>query len=197
MQKMMANAQEEFRSGEGSSILNFRVALLFLIFWLSVTARAEQGCAPGFYPGGVQPNGPICIPIPGYGTTNNTNPLSSSKPTTRWALTWGAFASDATEAVVGTSTGQFSQRAARREAMKKCSSMGGGNCKVTLAYENQCAVIADPIEEDFYPRYGSEAGGSTVEVASELALKRCSEKNSGRSCEVIYSNCTAPVLVHD
>lgn len=75
--------------------------------------------------------------------------------------------------------------------------MGGRNCKVTLTYEHQCAVIADPVEDGFYPRYGTEMGSATIEIASERALERCSEKNNGRECKIIYSNCTSPVLVHD
>lgn len=152
-------------------------------------------------PSGIPSAGnPLCLPpgAPGSPYGGNSSPLPPAVgPKARWRLTWGAFASDDANAVIGTSTDQFSERAARRKAMAKCASMGGTNCIVTFTYQHQCAVIADPIEEGFHRRYGADAGGPTIEIASEHALKTCSEKNDGRECKIIYSNCTSPVLVYD
>lgn len=79
--------------------------------------------------------------------------------------------------------------------MAKCESMGGRECKITLAYENQCAVIAEPVEDlaSFKPMHFR---GPTVEVASSSALKECALVNQGHACKVIYSNCTRPVLTN-
>lgn len=144
-------------------------------------ARAQMACPQGVMPGSSQ-----CLP------TGGTVAPPSRAP--RWKLTWGALASDDAAAVVGTSSGEYSSRSARSAAMKKCSGMGGKNCAVTLVYQNQCAVIADPIDRDIQPRFGSDVSGPTIEEASKLALDSCYKKNGGRRCEVIYSNCTRPVL---
>lgn len=79
--------------------------------------------------------------------------------------------------------------------MAKCESMRGRECKITLAYENQCAVISEPVEDlaSFKPMH---TRGPSVEVASRLSLKECALVNSGHACKVIYSNCTRPVLVN-
>ncbi|WP_157074313.1 DUF4189 domain-containing protein, partial [Pseudoxanthomonas mexicana] len=145
---------------------------------------------PGFG-GGSRRSESLPADGPGFG---GGSPTPARQP--RWKLTWGAFASDDAAAVVGTSSGEYGSRSARSAAMKKCSGMGGNNCAVTLVYQNQCAVIADPIDRDIQPRFGSDVSGPTIEEASKLALDSCYKKNGGRRCEVIYSNCTRPVLVN-
>lgn len=152
---------------------------------MPATLKGQTACPQGVTPGSQQ-----CLP------TNQgapSAPAPARQP--RWKLTWGAFASDNAAAVVGTSSGEYSSRSARSAAMRKCSGMGGKNCAVTLVYQNQCAVIADPIDRDIQPRFGSDVSGPTIEEASKLALDSCYKKNGGRRCEVIYSNCTRPVLV--
>ncbi len=135
----------------------------------SASAFAQTACPQGVTPGSQQ-----CLP---------TNQGATSAPTParqpRWKLTWGVFASDDAAAVVGTSSGEYSSRSARSAAMKKCSGMGGNNCAVTLVYQNQCAVIADPIDRDIQPRFGSDVSGPTIEEASKLALDSCYKKMVG------------------
>jgi hypothetical protein len=152
-----------------------------------------QSCPSGIPSAG----NPMCLPPGAAGSPYNSSSAPPATPSMRWKKTWGAFASDDAAAVVGTSVGQFTRRAARREALAKCASMGGKDCKVTLIYENQCAVIADPVEENIQPRFGAEVGGPTVEAASQRALQICAEKNNGHACEIIHSDCTPPVLVYD
>lgn len=147
---------------------------------------AQMACPQGVTPGSQQ-----CLPdSPGAAT------VAPAPRQPRWKLTWGAFALDDGAAVVGTSTGEFSKRSAVRTAMNKCIASGGKNCAITLTYENQCAVIADPIDREKQPRFGSHVGGPTIEDASKIALNNCYKKNGQSECEIIYSNCTRPVLVN-
>lgn len=152
---------------------------------MPIMLNAQTACPQGVTPGSQQ-----CLPT-GQGAAPAVTPTRQP----RWKLTWGAFASDEAAAVIGTSSGEYSSRSARRAAMRKCSKMGGKNCVITLVYENQCAVIADPVDRDIQPRFGSDVSGPTIEEASRLALDSCYEKNGKRECEIIYSNCTRPVLV--
>lgn len=151
---------------------------------VALTANAQTACPQGVTPGSSQ-----CLPT-GSGATQAPSP-----PPPRWKTTWGAFASDAEVAVTGTSSDQPSRRAAGKAAMAKCQSMGGQDCKITLVYENQCAVIAEPVANlgSFRPMHSR---GPTVDVASSIALRECASTNQGHACKVIYSNCTRPVLVH-
>lgn len=161
------------------------IIVSIMLACMPATLKSQTACPQGVTPGSQQ-----CLPT-NQGSTST--PIPARQP--RWKLTWGALASDDAVAVVGTSSGEYSSRAARNAAMRKCAGMGGRNCEVTLVYQNQCAVIADPIDRDIQPRFGSDVSGRTIEEASKLALDRCYEKNGGRRCEVIYSNCTRPVLV--
>lgn len=151
-----------------------------------LTALAQMACPQGVTPGSQQ-----CLPSKS-GAVN----VAPAPRQLRWKLTWGAFALDNEAAVIGTSTGEFSKRSAVRTAMDKCAASGGRECIITLTYKNQCAVIADHIDRDKQPRFGSHAGGPTIEDASRTALDSCYEKNGRSRCEIIYSNCTRPVLVN-
>lgn len=172
--------------------------LLILLAWGCATghANAEQGCAPGFFPGGTQPNGPVCVPIPGYGTTNSTT--SSPQPNNYWQLTWGAIATDEATGATGATVGHFSRGKAKRDAMTRCASLGGRDCKVILAYKNQCAVIADPVEGGkLVPGTSISQSGPSIQEASDVALKSCNERNGGKQCQVLYSDCSKPVLIRN
>lgn len=158
------------------------IFLLSLSGSLSAMAIAQIACPQGVTPGSSQ-----CLPSGGGAAPSPAPP--------RWRLTWGAMAEDGTAGYVGTSTGQFSRRSARQEAMRKCEGMGGRNCKPIFDYKNNCAVVVEPVQ--FVP--GSSIAiyrdGSTVEDASGVALTNCRQKN-GRECKVNYSNCSHPVLVN-
>lgn len=176
--------------------MNFwKISILCILSPLCVAAQAEQGCAQGFYPGGTQPNGPICIPIPGYGTTNNTTSSSPVATSSRWMLTWGAIAKDSGAGIMGYASGHSSKRAARRAAISECNSAGGRACEVKLIYENQCAVIAEPADERIEFVTSIFQGGPTIEEASRLAREECTKKNGGQACKIYYSDCTTPLLI--
>jgi hypothetical protein len=65
---------------------------------------------------------------------------------------------------------------------------GADDCKVMLAYENQCAAIATPKASN---TGSSFAGGPTVQSASDTAMKSCT-KEGGLQCEIVYSDCSEP-----
>ena len=182
---MILRVPIDLRSGRE---LKMKITIIasIMLACMPTMLNAQTACPQGVTPGSQQ-----CLP-----TGQGTAPAPSPARQPRWKLTWGAFASDDAVAVIGTSSGEHSSRSARSAAMRKCSKMGGKNCEVTLVYQNQCAVIADPIDRDTQPRFGSDVSGPTIEEASKLALDSCHKRNGGRRCEIIYSNCTRPVLVN-
>ncbi|QNP40870.1 DUF4189 domain-containing protein [Lysobacter terrestris] len=120
--------------------------MLLMLLAFAGAALAEQGCASGFYPGGAQPGGQICVPIPGYGTTNNTGAEGSSV----WANRWGAIAIG--NGVAGVSEGLPSRGKAKRTALDDCKAGGGMDCKVIVAYVNQCVALATGSGDSSYGR---------------------------------------------
>ena len=144
------------------------------------SAHAQMACPQGVTPGSAQ-----CLP---------TGPGSqAAPPPPRWRLTWGAMAEDESTGNVGTSTGQLSRRSARAEALRKCKSMGGLNCKPVFDYKNNCAVVVEPVQFLQGSSIAIYRDGSTIEDAAGIALETCSQRN-GRECKVNYSNCTRPLL---
>lgn len=176
-----------------SFMISARVLVLFFLLGFASLSFAQTAC-----PQGVAPGSPQCGPsggsMQGSGAT-----VQPSRTTAHWELTWGGFASDDTIGVTGTSTGQRSKRAARQAAMARCASLGGKTCEVVLVYQNQCAVAAHPVNSSNQPEAGVTVyqAGPTIEVASDLALKGCDEKNKMKTCKILYSNCTKPYLVYD
>ncbi|MEG6546707.1 DUF4189 domain-containing protein [Acinetobacter bereziniae] len=160
----------------------FMKTLLFLSLFAISMSVFPQNC-----PQGIPQGTPSCIPPDqlGYSTATPVN-------TAYWKKTWGAIADSSL--AIGTSTGHFSRRSASKEAMSKCKADGGIECKIVLTYRNQCAVIARPSNKDGLIRY-SYHSNATIENASKVALPYCSNINNGKTCEVVYSNCTEPVLI--
>lgn len=165
-----------------------RTTVLLFLLVFSAGSYAQTAC-----PQGVGPGDPRCGPAGGGGGGWD---LPAGKVYTRWKSTWGAMVGDNATGNVGTSTGQSSRRKAVREARDKCKASGGLECKFVYTYMNACAVVAEPIEALKNP-IATYLDGETVEAASKLAIADCSVKNAGRSCEVTYSNCTAPILIRE
>ncbi len=158
------------------------------------TAAWSQDC------GGMPTVNGVCIP-----PNSPTSPLNSmygnqergqtATYQSRWQLTWGAIAMDEA-GDIGVAVGSFSKRKATRKAMDNCSTEGAKHCKLVLAYENQCAVIAQPSQSgESIAGTAITRGGPTIEDASQGALASCSASRGGGECKVIYSDCTKPVLV--
>ncbi len=168
--------------------------LAFSLLSASGLTRAQTACPVGVAAGSAQ-----CGPSP---VSHGVNPRAPAQPTIRyyltgkWKKTWGAIADDKTgTGNIGTSVGRFSKSDASRAAVESCESLGGGKCEVTLAYRNQCVVIAAPSVD------GKEVGGTpqtqsaeNLEIATALALPKCSKRNSGRECILVYSACSEPVF---
>ncbi|MCU4418046.1 DUF4189 domain-containing protein [Acinetobacter bereziniae] len=160
-----------------------RFVLAFLTAFISLSIFA-QNC-----PQGIPQGTPSCVPPDqlGYSTAPSVN-------TAYWKKTWGAMADSSNTNIISTSTGHFSLRSASKEAIQKCKFKGGKDCKVVFSYQNQCAVIARPSDENGQMLVIYQ-GGKTIEDASQLAITDCSKRNQGNKCEVFYSNCTEPVLI--
>ena len=157
--------------------------LKFHIMILLATASAgsmAQGMPPPAHP-----NSPYYVP-PGAQSGNGITP---NAPELKWVNRWGAIASDG-KGNYGIS-GQFdSSRSAKKAAILDCEKTGGVNCKIKIAYHNQCAAIA------------ASDGGRTFlqtdayeDTAKELALERCSSSYGKDSCWIYYSGCSLPVRV--
>ena len=162
-----------------------RVFACSMLFLFSASTKAEQGCAPGFYPGGSQPGGAICVPIPGYGTTNNTTATGGGAV---WANRWGAVAlGDGSDgvAVAGVAEGLPSRGKAKRVALNDCKSGGGQNCEVIVAYTNQCVTLATG------PGYTSYGHAASIREAEGIAMGKCARESSG-ACAVLYRACSLP-----
>jgi hypothetical protein len=109
----------------------------------------------------------------------------------QWATRWGAIAIDpkTSKGGVGVATDMKSQRAAEKEAIKRCRSSGGGKtCRIQTSYDNQCGAIASGDND-----YMSTANAGTIDDATGLALAECERASS--NCRVYYSNCSYPVRI--
>jgi hypothetical protein len=158
-----------------------------LLLLLAAVPFAADAC-----PQGIPKGTPGCIP-PNHPNLPANSGAATKPVYARWRDTWGALALDNATGFVGTATGERSKRAAEATAMNKCKTMGGGKCRVTLSYANQCAAMAYP------PGPGggkqlSQYNGSSRQEAEAGAVRQCATLN-GEACEVTYSNCTEPVLV--
>lgn len=166
--------------------------ILLALIALPLTAFAEGACPPGQYPIGGQ--GVVgCAPIPGAGASGSA---SASRPTGKWETRWGAIAEgrgssgpDAPTAT-GVSVSQKSKSLATKVALQECQLGGGVDCKVRLAYHNQCVAMADPIASDRSrgATTSSVVGAETLEKATQMARDRCA--GHGARCEVVYSACS-------
>lgn len=159
--------------------------LLSLSAGLNTMALAQTACPQGVTPGSSQ-----CLPT-GGGAAQASSPLHP-----RWKTTWGAIAMSSETGEVGTSVDRLSKREALREAMDKCKRLGGTQCQLAIAYENQCAVVAWASEAGT-PTGGAALvqGAATIAEATRLAIPACSKSRGGGECSIIYSACSEPVVV--
>ncbi|KHL51364.1 hypothetical protein OZ10_20095, partial [Xanthomonas cannabis pv. cannabis] len=79
-----------------------KIALLFILVFLSLETFAEGNCPPGYYPIGGQ-GAAGCAPIPQGGSGESAAPRAAGK----WIKTWGAFAMSP-NGTMGTSSGKLS-----------------------------------------------------------------------------------------
>jgi hypothetical protein len=172
------------------------VILVFPILYLPIAAWA-QGCPPGQYQIGGQ--GAIaCAPIP---QGNSEQTTSAPRPLGKWIKTWGAIAMGSVDSIFsyGVTTGKLSKSEAEKDALNRCASHGEKNCKIGLAYENQCAAIAEPKVngKPFSTGLSNFVGAGTTVEASNVALERCKADNRptpGVECKIIYEACSEPIF---
>ncbi|UYK71695.1 DUF4189 domain-containing protein [Xanthomonas sacchari] len=160
---------------------------------LAGTVYAEGGCPPGQYPIGGQ--GAVgCAPI----LQDQPSQQQAARPAGRWVETWGAIAMGSMDSInsYGVTTGKRSKSEAESDALKRCASHGEANCKIGLAYKNQCAAVAEPSIDGktFADGASNFVGAGSTAKASEVALERCGRSNKSRAiCKIIYTACTEPV----
>ncbi|WP_161805613.1 DUF4189 domain-containing protein [Frateuria defendens] len=111
--------------------------------------------------------------MPGYGGRANNRQI--------WADRWGAIAYDSKTGDMGTAEGQVSKEKAREIALALCGSTGASQCKVMLAFYNQCAAAVWGMGRL------NVSGAPTQEEAEQDAMNRC---GGGSSCQIFYSKCS-------
>lgn len=149
-------------------------------------ALAEGGCPAGQYPHNT-PGLNTCIPIPAASQRLPTGP--------KWKATWGAIAMDDDSGATGVTVGSKSERAAYKEALDRCRKKGATHCKVALTYTNQCASVARTTTVSRTGQWQVALSSGADEAASgQAAMKDCRAKANGGACELVYTDCSAPVL---
>ncbi|TZF91482.1 DUF4189 domain-containing protein [Lysobacter sp. UKS-15] len=156
-------------------------AALFVVSVSASTAVAQTAC-----PVGVNPGSPQCGPSPV--AEPSLPPRINYVPAGEWIYTWGAIAIDGPTGAVGTSVNAASSNGANSTALRKCASLGGEHCELSISYVNQCAAIAWP--KNLGHRIGVSSGPDLPE-ASKRALNFCTS-NGGGDCDVVYTHCELP-----
>jgi hypothetical protein len=165
-----------------------KLLLSCVLMLASVSAFAEGGCPPGSYPIG-DSRAPGCAPIPtGGGGDSAQGPVATGK----WETRWGAISEDADSLATGSAVSMKSKRQAVAAASAECKKLGGKNCKLRLAYYNQCAAIADATAESLAkgPGRSTIARAETVNQAKSIAMNECTSALNGQKCEIVYSACS-------
>jgi hypothetical protein len=154
---------------------------LWLLLGMFASFVACAQCAPGttmYY----SPTSAYCGPDPNYRGSQQ----APQRPVEQWESRWGAIATDGLNDALGVATDRRSKRDASQAAMQDCRSKGGVNCKIDIAYDNQCAAVV--VGDGAY----NVPNAPTVDQAVELGMKTC--RDAGRAnCHVYYSACSLPV----
>lgn len=144
------------------------------------TAHAEGGCPPGMIPY-QGTNTQSCGPIPSSG-----GQVTPTGP--KWASRWGAIAQDKNSGVLGAVANRENKRTAQKDAVAECASRGGVNCKVDLAYTNQCVVTIQGSTAI------NNARAPSIERATQIGMEAC-EGRGDTDCHIYYKACSLPVQV--
>lgn len=165
----------------------YRSVAFLVVVAFSGLAFAEGGCPTGYTPMPQQYQDPAsgtlqmrttCVP--------GASAAVSAAPSVRWIDRWGAVATDGPKGILGIANGATSERSAVKSAMKDCKEKGG-NCRLQLAYRNQCAVLVSG-DRQFLVQ-----GAENIEIATNVALKKCATDDV--NCRVHYSGCSYPEKV--
>lgn len=146
---------------------------------ICIDARAQCGA---INTGGGNCTPPTAPGMPGY---SETSAGQSNDSGTTYVTQWGAIAIDKVAASAGAVTGKMSESEARRDALAECAAKGGKECRISIAYDNQCAAVA------WSPGMYFSASKVDRDDARARALALCSAEKE--SCQVVYSGCSLPV----
>jgi len=161
--------------------------LAIVLCFLSSEVLAEGRCPAGMFETGSR-DYLACAPIPGYGQGNDgDNPEDAPPPIpTVWESRWGAFSTESNGSGFGAVNGFKSEHAAKQAAVQQCQGTASNskkNCKVLIAYYDQCGVYAWGGGE------GIAHSAVDLPTATERALKSC-DAASGAACKIYYSGCS-------
>jgi hypothetical protein len=182
---------EQFRCRTPQAAEVKRIFCVILFLFISTEAFAEGGCPPGQYPvGGQGVQG--CAPIPQSGSA-----IPASRPTGKWETRWGAIARDfsptpGARLAIGVAESQRTKKDASAVALAQCAEGGGNDCRVLLAYNNQCAALSGPVVSDLAAKGGITyaAGAPGIEEAKANSMRSCQGAAGGQRCTVVYSACS-------
>ncbi len=163
--------------------------LIGLVFaGLTPFSVAQVPIAPGVYAcDGAAQAGPCNGGGSGGTSSSSSSPygvVGYAHAAPKWADRWGAIATDATKAALGVAINVDSQQLAKARAISDCKSKGGINCKIQLAYHNQCAAMI--VGNKMMNTWRAE----TIDEAANLGLSECNKDDS--NCRVYYSGCSYP-----
>jgi hypothetical protein len=145
------------------------------------SATFAQQCPPGQVTYGSGPGLNMCGP-------DNKPQRAPQQPVEQWERRWGAIATDGPNDALGVATDKRSKQEASQVAMQDCQSKGGVNCKIDIAYDNQCAVVV--VGDGAY----NVPIAATVDQAAEIGMRTC-RATGRRNCHVYYSACSLPVRI--
>ncbi|MGJ7542697.1 DUF4189 domain-containing protein [Variovorax sp. LT1R16] len=158
-----------------------RLLVTSLCFLWTGIVHAQAACPPGQIPYGSGNGLNMCGP-------DNRQQSAPQPPAPQWESRWGAIATDGKQWAMGVAVGKQSKLEASKTAMADCHSKGGANCKVDVAYGNQCAaVVAGDGGYNVSP-------ASTVDEAVAIGVKTCTETGD-TNCRTYYTTCSLPVRI--
>lgn len=148
--------------------------LLFVLL-VHANARAEGRCPDGYFPiGGGSAGWEGCAPMgPGADGAQEPEPQLETR--------WGAVAT--ANGALGVAAGMGSRESAEQQAMSDCQAQSRDkNCKLQIAYYNQCVAVAWGDAGSLWAR------SPDVQDAEETALSNCQQKTT--HCDIYYSACS-------
>ena len=161
-----------------------RTPFVLFLGLLGMLAFSSLACAQVACPTGWIPySATSCGPAPDSQPSRQAN-----GPSIVWESRWGAIATDGDKGVLGTATGEASQKRAESTAMADCQAKGGAPCKLQISYANACGVMV--VGGSGF----STAYAGTKEEAVQKSMAVC-KSDGDTTCHVYYTDCSLPKRV--